>query len=82
MAVVREDFSEKKKLSLEVRSFQAKKDSMCIGPEAGRNMAGIHREQDEAILRLAVCDHDSIFLATCQGAVRTSMLKFTSSHFG
>lgn len=64
-------------VSLEVRSFQAKKNSTCIDAEAGRNKAGIP-DGTEA----TVSDYVSIFPATVQGAVRTSMLRFKSSHFG
>lgn len=57
------------KLSLEVRSFQAQKNSVCLGPEAGRNrlVCPECREQDAAVLRWTVSDCISVFPATVPG---------------
>lgn len=52
------------KLSLKVRSFQAKKNSMCRGPVAGRNRLAHPecKEQDAALLRWTESDdYVSIF---------------------
>lgn len=71
------------KLSLEVRSFQAQKNSVCLGPEAGRYrlVCPECRQQDAAVPRWTVSDRISVFPATVP-AVRSSMLRLKDSRFG